>query len=111
MSKPKKLSFVNGKRVLIDHDSRREEFRSYNKDRWKYQNDLMRFYNSKPWRTLSKRVLNENYYVCRACGGDATLADHIVPIRVDWERRLDKNNIQPLCDSCHTIKTKNETKK
>ncbi|MFW8666002.1 HNH endonuclease [Enterococcus entomosocium] len=71
----------------------------------------MRFYNSKPWRTLSKQVLNENYYVCCVCGGDAALADHIVPIRVDWERRLDKNNIQPLCDSCHTIKTKKETKK
>ncbi|WP_441316217.1 hypothetical protein [Enterococcus sp. 3C8_DIV0646] len=34
----------------------------------------------------------------------------MVPIRVDWERRLDKNNTQPMCDSCHTIKTKKETK-
>ena len=108
MSKPKKLSFVNGRRVFVDHDSRTEEFHSYNQDRWRYQKELMQFYNSKSWRNLSKQVLNEYYYVCCMCGGDATVADHIVPVRADWERRLDKDNIQPLCDSCHTIKTKKE---
>lgn len=105
MSKPKKLTVVNGKRILVDHDSRKEEYREYNQDRWKYQNDLMKFYNSSRWRKLSKQVLNEHYYVCRRCGEDATLADHIVPVRVDWNKRLDINNIQPLCESCHAIKT------
>ncbi|MGJ0995757.1 HNH endonuclease [Enterococcus casseliflavus] len=42
------------------------------------------------------------------CGGDATLADHIIPVRVDWSKRLDKDNIQPLCESCHAIKTKED---
>ena len=108
MGKPKRLVVVGGKRVLIDHDSIKEESNEYNKTRWKYQNDLMAFYNSKQWRQLSKMVLNENYYVCRACGEDATLTDHIIPIRVDWSLRLSKDNLQPLCEQCHAIKTKND---
>lgn len=111
MARPKRLAIVNGKRVLVEYDSRREEYQEYNKDRWKYQNDLMKLYNSKSWRQLSKLVLNEYYYVCRMCGGDATLADHIIPVRVDWSKRLDKDNIQPLCESCHAIKTKEDKNK
>ncbi|MDT2783617.1 HNH endonuclease [Enterococcus asini] len=45
------------------------------------------------------------------CGGDATLADHIIPVRVDWSLRLDKDNIQPLCESCHAVKTREEKQK
>lgn len=111
MVRPKKLTIVNGKRVLIDYDSRSAEYRSYNKERWRNQNELMRFYNSKPWRQLSKIVLNEYFYVCRMCGGDATLADHIIPVRINWEKRLDKDNIQPLCDSCHAVKTREDKQK
>jgi len=83
VARPKRLAIVKGKRVLVEYDSRREEYQEYNQDRWKHQNDLMKFYNSKAWRQLSKLVLNEYYYVCRMCGGDATLADHIIPVRVD----------------------------
>lgn len=109
--RPKKLTIVNGKRVLVEHDSRKEEYKTYNENRWKYQQDLMKFYNSKAWRELSKLVLNESYYVCSMCQGDASLADHIVPVRVDWDLRLVKNNIQPLCETCHAIKTKQDVKK
>lgn len=108
MAGPKRLTVVNGKRVLVEHDSRTEDNREYNQERWKYQNDLMKFYNSKPWRQLSKQILNEYYYVCRECGGDATLTDHIIPVKVDWSLRLSRDNLQPLCDSCHSIKTKKE---
>lgn len=108
MVRPQKLTFMNGKRVMIDYATRQDEYQSYNKDRWKYQKELKQFYNSKAWRDLSKQVMNEHYYVCALCGKDARVADHIVPVRVDWSKRLDKNNIQPLCDSCHAIKTKQE---
>ena len=45
MAKPKRLIVVNGKRQLVDFDSRKEEYQDYNRTRWKHQNDLMRFYN------------------------------------------------------------------
>lgn len=108
MTKPKRLAVVNGKRVLIDYDSRQEEYAEYNRDRWNHQNDLMKFYNSKAWRDLSKMILTESYYVCKHCDDDATLSDHIVPVRVDWSQRLSKDNLQPLCESCHAIKTKKD---
>lgn len=111
MARPKRLVIKGGKRVWVDYADRSQEYQQYNKDRWKYQNDLMKFYNSKAWRELSKIVLNESYYVCRSCGNNASLADHIIPVRVDWKERLNKDNIQPLCDACHAIKTEEDKKK
>lgn len=110
MSRPKKLQVVRGRRVLVDYASRAEEDAGYNRERWRNQKEVMKFYNSKPWRVLSKQVLTENYYICARCGNDATLADHIIPVKVDWSLRLNKENIQPLCDSCHRIKTLKENK-
>jgi 5-methylcytosine-specific restriction endonuclease McrA len=37
----------------------------------------------------------------------ATIVDHIVPIR-QGGARLDINNLQSLCHSCHTIKSNEE---
>jgi 5-methylcytosine-specific restriction enzyme A len=42
------------------------------------------------------------YPSCRRCGGRATTVDHITPIRVAPHRRLDRNNFQSLCTSCHS---------
>lgn len=108
MTRPKKLTFVDGKRVLIDYATRQDEYRADNKDRWRYQKEIKRFYNSAAWRKLSKQVLNEHYYICRNCGNDAVLTDHIIPVKVDWDKRLDINNLQPLCEACHSIKTKKD---
>lgn len=109
--KPQRLIVVNGRRVLVDHDSRKEEYSDYNKTRYKYQPEIVKFYNSRAWKNLSKQTLNEEYYVCRRCEGDATLADHIIPVRVDWSKRLEWSNTQPLCFDCHAIKTKEDKRK
>lgn len=106
--KPKKLIVVNGRRVLVDHDSRKEEYSGYNRTRYKYQTDLIKFYNSSAWKNASKQTLNENYYVCRMCEGEAVLTDHIIPVRIDWSLRLERSNLQPLCFECHAVKTKED---
>lgn len=108
MTRPKKLVVVGGRRVFVDHDSRKEESRDYNKTRWKYDKEVTRFYNSKVWRQLSKDVLLEHDYVCCDCDGEAVLSDHIIPIRIDWEKRLDRENLQPMCKQCHNRKTLQE---
>ncbi len=51
-------------------------------------------------------VLLEHDFICVSCGNQATMVDHIVPTKIDWARRLDKSNLQPLCDACHNQKTK-----
>lgn len=68
----------------------------------------MGFYNSKVWRNTSKLILMEHDYLCKACGGIATMVDHIVPTKVSWDKRLDKENLQPLCWGCHNKKTAKE---
>lgn len=86
--KPQKLTVVGGKRKQVDFDSRSEEYKSYNKTRWNYDKKLTRFYNSSAWRSTSKLVLLRDDYVCQMCGGEATMVDHIIPIKKigieDW---------------------------
>lgn len=38
----------------------------------------------------------------------ANVVDHIIPLRIDYNKRLDVNNLQSLCNKCHNIKTKND---
>ena len=50
---------------------------------------------------------------CRACAQQgvrtrATVVDHIVPHRGDWEKFIDPANHQSLCKSCHDRKTARE---
>ncbi|WP_257143356.1 HNH endonuclease [Bacillus cereus] len=49
---------------------------------------------------------------CRSNGiikiGD--VVDHIIPLLVDWSRRLEPNNLQTLCHACHNQKTRNDKK-
>lgn len=104
MGKPKKLSIVGGRRVQIEYDSRKEEYQDYNKVRWKYDKETKRFYNSAIWRKTSKQVLLQNDYVCAMCGGEATMVDHIVPVKKDWSKRLGWNNLQPSCKACNDAK-------
>ncbi|WP_421406507.1 HNH endonuclease signature motif containing protein [Lacticaseibacillus paracasei] len=70
------------------------------------------FYKSKPWRQLSYSY-RLAHPLCERCQAkclyvQADVVDHIVPIRVDWSRRLDESNLQSLCNSCHWQKTKHE---
>jgi 5-methylcytosine-specific restriction protein A len=54
--------------------------------------------------------------LCRRCWASgvikpADVVDHIVPVKVDHDRRLDDTNLQSLCNSCHTIKTNEDRKR
>jgi 5-methylcytosine-specific restriction endonuclease McrA len=102
--KPQKLSIVNGRRTTIDFDSRTMEYQAYNKTRWRYNKETMQFYNSSIWRKTSKQVLLANNYVCAVCGGEATMTDHIVSVKKDWSKRLEWDNLQPICKTCNDAK-------
>ena len=89
----------------------RYQRRMYGSKEGKYQ----QFYNTTAWRKLSQQVLKNNP-VCVACLSNgiirkADVVDHIIPIRVDWTKRLDADNLQPLCNSCHRRKTNKEVRK
>lgn len=62
-------------------------------------------YNTKRWRILRRRVLFEQP-LC-SCGEIATDVDHVEPLAdggAAWERA----NLQGLCASCHSQKTRRE---
>lgn len=70
------------------------------------------FYLSWDWRTLRKQVLNEFGSVCQCCGATPQhkdisgrpvriVVDHIKPLSRYWHLRLERSNLQVLCDECN----------
>lgn len=66
-----------------------------------------RFYDSALWQNIRQQVLQEEPW-CRQCAEDniptlAQMVDHIVRIQAGGNR-TDRENLQPLCNSCHAKK-------
>ena len=65
--------------------------------------EITAFYNSKEWRALRSYKISRDY-MCEECEGDpkpAVDVHHVVPIREDWDRRLDITNLHSVCAACH----------
>ena len=78
-------------------------------DRYERDEKSKKFYNSLAWKKLRKIKISKEP-LCEICEEEdrlrpATEVDHIVPIKVDWSRRLDEKNLQSLCHRCHMRKT------
>ncbi|QEU48014.1 HNH endonuclease [Schleiferilactobacillus harbinensis] len=76
---------------------------------------LQKFYKSKAWEHLSYDY-RLKYPMCEWCQKkglfvSADVVDHIIPIRVDWTKRLDESNLQSLCNSCHWQKSQEDKKR
>ena len=71
-----------------------------------YRQMASSFYKSREWRELRYDILKSQVGKCHLCGrtrkdGVILHCDHIVPLSKDWSKRLDKSNIQILCDDCN----------
>jgi 5-methylcytosine-specific restriction endonuclease McrA len=71
------------------------------------------FYQSQVWEHMAARVKAESYNTCAICGHTydepgKLITDHIVPLRVDKRKRLDRENLWALCRRCHYWKTQLE---
>lgn len=94
---------------------RRKENPSYgwnSKTRKEIYSKYQKFYKSAQWRHLS-RLFREKHPLCAEClkHGRYTQAknvDHIIPIRVDWSKRFDEENLQSLCIACHKKKSQED---
>src|SRR3990167_7523979 len=74
----------------------------------------LRFYDSITWRNIRNAFISANP-LCNLCDrkGRATIAtqvDHITSIRMGGNK-TDWNNLQSLCDTCHSRKTRKENQK
>jgi|SRR5690625_218168 len=92
-----------------DHDNHNnkvyEQIRTSTEEGRKYK----RFYDTKEWRTLRYQTLLNAGFICEICGvREATIGDHVIPTKVRWDLRLDKNNVQAVCSECHNKKTEED---
>lgn len=67
-------------------------------------------YVSEEWRRLRYDILREQHGCCQLCGrsrkdGVVLHVDHIIPLSKDWSKRLDRDNLQVLCEDCNLGKS------
>jgi 5-methylcytosine-specific restriction endonuclease McrA len=64
------------------------------------------FYATKEWREARKLSVAMHAYQCARCGrrGCRLFVDHIIERR-DGGASLAQGNLEPLCGSCHSLKT------
>ncbi len=67
------------------------------------------FYLSPAWRKLVAAIKKERGDKCEACGAEQGQinGDHITEMQ-DGGAPLDPGNVQLLCQTCHSIKTRDE---
>ena len=69
--------------------------------------DSDKFRNSRVWKRKAKDVLERDFHCCRVCyaGGlictDGLSVHHIIPLKVDYDKRLDEDNLITLCRYHH----------
>lgn len=108
-------------RKLIPFDERYCEQHSktvnqeYDQARKRNNPKYIKFYRTTAWKSVRKVALLRDDGLCQLCLVDgiiteAQMVDHIIPVLVDWEKRLELNNLQSLCYSCHARKTSDDKK-
>ncbi|MDK7115706.1 HNH endonuclease [Staphylococcus pettenkoferi] len=91
-----------------------EEYRKANTKRYNQEvryNDANKaytaFYNSTQWRKTRKQVLLRDNYLCQQCLASGVVNDkdlivhHKIELKRDWSKRLDMENLEVVCFSCH----------
>jgi hypothetical protein len=75
------------------------------KDNRPNEEAISKFYASWEWRRLRYDFIKDRDRVCQCCGARPPdvriVVDHIKPIRFFWSMRLNKDNLQLLCDPCN----------
>lgn len=86
-------------------EHRRKKYnQNYNRQR---DPKYLTFYRSKEWKITSRTKLQQAQYKCQAklpgCTRLAVEVHHIKPIQTaeGWDRRLDWENLEPVCTACH----------
>ncbi|QKE75929.1 HNH endonuclease [Arthrobacter citreus] len=75
-------------------------------DQYKRDQRSKSFYDSTLWKKVRDSVMRRDLGLCQQCKREdkvilADVVHHIVEVKVDWSKRLDKNNLEALCHSCH----------
>lgn len=89
-------------------ERRRHAHRTYNAQvRNKVDKDLTKFYQSSQWRKMRAQALVRDNYLCQRCLAKGIVNDkrlivhHKRELREDWGGRLNLDNLETVCTSCH----------
>ena len=75
----------------------------------KYHRHSKQVLRSARWQALRWEILERDSFLCVQCGARGRLEiDHIQPVRTHPEKAFERDNLQALCPSCHTKKTRIE---
>ena len=75
----------------------------------KYHRHSQKVTSTKRWKVLRMAILERDSFRCKSCGGAGRLeVDHIKPVRSHPALSYEPSNLQALCPSCHTRKTRIE---
>ena len=107
------LELINFNTRYCDKHKDSNDHKENNKLNYQYDKKYKQFYNSASWRKLRKSVMIKHDWLCANCEREgkyrvADVVDHIIEVKDDWGKRLDSNNLEPLCHTCHNIKTQRE---
>lgn len=114
---PKKIcNYPNCKQIINYKERYCDEHKAIkeqqNKDKFKLYSSNKRddkeqkFYNSTAWKRTKQAVEVRDNYLCVRCLNKGIIrtrevVHHIIPIKDNWNKRYDLNNLQCLCHSCH----------
>lgn len=74
-----------------------------------FQRHSKRVTATRRWQVLRMAVIERDGYRCKECGARGRLeVDHVKPVRTHPALAFDPANLQALCPSCHTRKTRLE---
>ncbi|WP_432702679.1 HNH endonuclease [Lysinibacillus sphaericus] len=96
------------------HKTTKAENNSYY-DKYHRSDRSKQFYHSAAWKRARDLIRIRDNGLCIECLNQkritvGTIVDHIIPIKQNWNKRLDEDNLQLLCQSCHNKKTGTERK-
>ena len=100
-------TYCQGCRVVVEEEREKRRQESIKRSNKKYNKTrdpkYTKFYNSRDWRTLSQVYAQAKGFRCESCGQVASEVHHVKAIQTDdgWNRRLDYDNLELLCKSCH----------
>ncbi|WP_233206511.1 HNH endonuclease [Lactiplantibacillus plantarum] len=66
------------------------------------------FYHSTSWQHMRDYIYSRDLATCQVCGNaviNRKIVDHIHPLKVSPNEKLNKDNLWTLCYRCHNIKT------
>ena len=74
------------------------------------------FYNSRGWINTRQVALIDDDWLCQVCKSKgvvkvADMVDHTVPVKENWDMRLELSNLKSMCWGCHNKKTADDKKK